>query len=169
MKYHVFILYFLICVLRVDAQDKRLSFETIDGITSALLEQITIEKGEKIDTAKVRNLFYPTAQLATNDGENTESVGLKEFLELLTDPYYGEGYLEKEIHKTINEYNGIAHVFQTFYAEHTDGSKERGINSYQLAYHDDRWWILNLLWTIESDDLKIPKKYGGNKQVSNKR
>ena len=147
MKYHTFLICFLTCLLRVSAQDNKTStVKTIDGITSALLEQITIEKGEKIDTARVRDLFHPTAQLAVNNASNTESVELNEFLVLLTDPYYGEGYLEKEIYKIVNEYNGIAQVFQTFYGEHNDGSKERGINSYQLTYHDDRWWILNLLW-----------------------
>lgn len=136
--------------------------ESINGIINELLDQITIEKGEKIDTAAVRNLFHPSAQFTISDSSFAETVSLDEFLILLTDPYYEQGYLEREIHKVVDEYNGIAQVFQSFYGKDSEGVEERGINSYQLAYYKGRWWIVNLLWTLESKDVLLPEKYGGN-------
>jgi len=144
------------------AQEKALApVESINGIIDELLDQITIEKGEKMDTAAVRSLFHPYAILTVADSTNAETVSLDDFLNLLKDPYYDQGYLEKEIHKVVDEYNGIAQVFQSFYGKDSEGTKERGINSYQLTYYGGRWWIVSLLWTIESNSEQIPAKYGG--------
>ena len=134
---------------------------SIDGIIDELLDQITIEHGETMDTAAVRNLFHPSALLTVADATEAETVSLDDFLTLLKDPYYEEGYLEKETHKVVDEYNGVAQVFQTFYGKDSDGIEERGINSYQLTYYGGRWWIVSLLWTIESKNAPIPAKYGG--------
>lgn len=61
------------------------------------------------------------------------SMPMDDFLSLLKDPYYEQGFLEKEINKVVDEYNGIAQVFQSYYAEDSDGIEEQGINSYQLG------------------------------------
>lgn len=146
----------------VFSQHQNNTLKSIDGIVSELLEQITIEKGEKMDTAAVRNLFYPTAQLtmlSAGDSALAESVSLNDFLDMLMDPYYQEGYLEKEIHKVVDEYNGIAQVFQSFYGKDSEGSEELGINSYQLVFYNDRWWIVSLLWTLDFDGSGLPAKY----------
>jgi len=37
--------------------------------------------------------------------------------------------------------------------------EENGINSYQLVYFNKRWWIANLVWTVDNNGVKIPKKY----------
>ena len=74
-----------------------------------------------------------------------------------------KGYLEKEIHKVVDEYNGIAQVFQTFYGKDSEGVDDKGVNSYQLTYYKGRWWIVSLLWTMESKGKPIPAKYGGIK------
>lgn len=115
-----------------------------------------------MDTAAIRNLFHPQALLMVSDSSYTEIASLDEFLVMTTDPYYEQGYLEAEIQKVVHEYNGIAQVFQTFYGRHPEDGEERGINSYQLAYDQGRWWIVNLLWTIEPKHAPIPKKYSGD-------
>ena len=135
--------------------------KSIDGIIAEFLDHMTIEKGEIVDTATVRSLFHPSARFMVNDSTVSQEVTLEDFLVLITDDYYTQGYLEKEVHKITQEFNGIAHVFQTFYAEDSEGSKERGINSYQLAYNEGRWWIVNMLWTVESENARIPKEFGG--------
>ncbi len=164
MKYVPLLLLVIFSVSCQTQNDKTPGVGSIDAIVNELPRLVTIEKGEKIDTAAIRNLFYPSAQLTIlnpSDSAYAESVSLDDFLELLTDPYYEEGYLEKEIHKVVDDYNGIAQVFQTFYGKDSEGSEGRGINSYQLAYYNDRWWIISLLWTLETDDAPIPTKYGG--------
>lgn len=171
MKY-LLLLFMIPFAVSLPAQDNQAhaaqsakALNTIDGIVNELLDQITIEKGKKMDTAAIRKLFHPSAQFTVlmhlDFGPYAESASLDDFIEMLTDPYYEEGYLEKEIHKVVDEYNGIAQVFQTFYGKDSDGMEEQGINSYQLVYYQDRWWIVSLLWTLKTEGAEIPQKYGG--------
>ena len=162
------IILFLLTILSstcLAQDDNSTDFTTIDGIVNELLDQITIEKGETMDTAAIRDLFYPSAKFTVlmhmEDVSVAESISLDDFLIMLKDPYYEEGYLEEEIHKVVDEYNGIAQVFQSFYGKDSDGMEERGINSYQLAYYQDRWWIVSMLWTLETEEKEIPEQYLG--------
>ncbi len=66
----------------------------------------------------------------------------------MKDSYYDKGFEEFELGKVINEYNGIANVFQSFYGKDSEGAEEKGINSYQLVYFKNRWWIANMVWTF---------------------
>lgn len=34
----------------------------------------------------------------------------------------------------------------------------RGVNTVQLVYDQDRWWITNITWNSERDDNKIPEQ-----------
>ena len=162
MKYLLSLIFFLTVSINSLAQVQTdAPVKSIDGIIDELLDQITIEKGEQMDTTAIRNLFHPSAIFTVADSTMAETVSLDEFLNLLKDPYYEQGYLEKQIHKVVDEYNGIAQVFQSFYGKDSEGTEERGINSYQLTYYGERWWIVSLLWTIESKSVGIPAKYGG--------
>ncbi|MDN3596831.1 hypothetical protein [Zunongwangia endophytica] len=162
MKYLLSLIFFLTVSINSLAQVQTdAPVKSIDGIIDELLDQITIEKGEQMDTTAIRNLFHPSAIFTVADSTMAETVSLDEFLSLLKDPYYEQGYLEKEIHKVVDEYNGIAQVFQSFYGKDSEGTEEKGINSYQLTYYGERWWIVSLLWTIESKSVGIPAKYGG--------
>ncbi|MFD2826796.1 hypothetical protein ACFSYG_09940 [Leeuwenhoekiella polynyae] len=158
MKHLLCLLLFLTASGSSGAQENpEASLQTIDGIINELLDKLTIEKGEKMDTTAIRNLVYPAALFTVADATQAETVTLDEFLFLLKDPYYEAG----EIHKVVDAYQGIAQVFQTFQGKDSEGTEERGLNSYQLTYYADRWWIVSLLWTIESETAPIPKKYGG--------
>lgn len=88
-----------------------------------------------------------------------ETVSLDEFITLLQDPYYEQGFTEYEFSKKVDEYNGIAQVFQTFYAKDSENFEETGITSYQLVYFENRWWIVNVLWTGDSNGVTVPKNY----------
>ncbi len=88
-----------------------------------------------------------------------ETVTLDEFIEYLKEPYYEEGFTEYGTGKLIQEYNGIAQVFQSFYAKDSDGEEGRGIMSYQLIYHSERWWITSVLWTSNDNGVPVPEEY----------
>ena len=38
----------------------------------------------------------------------------------------------------------------------------RGINSFQLLYHDNRWWVVTIYWQPENEDRPIPEEYLAN-------
>jgi hypothetical protein len=143
--------------------------KTIDGIVKEVLKLVSGEKGTTRNWEALRNLFLSTSTftiLNNNDSipRPVETLSLDDFIDLLHDEYYEKGYLEYELGKTIDQYNGIANVFQSFYGKDSENTEERGINSYQLVYFNKRWWIANMLWTIETKGAKIPQKYLNNKK-----
>jgi hypothetical protein len=168
MKKVLSLLLILISTLNLIAQEAMLpdtnAVKSIDGIVKEVLRLVSGEKGKVRNWEALRNLFLPTATftvLNNNDSiqQPVETVRLDDFIKLLHDEYYEQGYLEYETGRTIDEYNGIANVFQSFYGKDSENKEERGINSYQLVYFKKRWWIANLLWTGDTNGVKIPKKY----------
>jgi hypothetical protein len=161
-------LFFLSISLTLTAQQNQTSqaeaVKSIDGILNRMLTLLSVEKGNKIDTKSLKELFLPSATLSVLSQDSNypypfETVSLDEFLASLKDSYYEAGFKEGEIGRVVNEFNGIANVFQSFIGIDSERNIERGINSYQLVYLKKRWWIANLMWTFETDDVKIPKKY----------
>jgi hypothetical protein len=151
------------------------ALKTVGGIVKETLRLISSEKGKTKNWEALRNLFLPTATLTVlnnNDSvvQQVESVSLNEFIDLLHDEYYEQGYVEYETGKTFEEFNGIANVFQSFYGKDSEGLEERGMNSYQLVFYNKRWWIASLLWTLETSRVKIPEKYlSGQRKQGNLR
>lgn len=138
--------------------------KTIDGIVNEMLHIVSGEKGKKRDWDAFRKLFLSTARLTIRYQDSTlampiETVTLDEFIEYMQDEYYNEGFIEFELGKSVDEYNGIANVFQSYYVRDGKGDSEMGINGYQLVYFKDRWWIANLVWTGDKNGIPVPKKY----------
>ena len=72
------------------------------------------------------------------------------------------GFFEKEIHRTVDTYGNIAQVFSTYESYQNETDLEpfmRGIKSIQLFYDGFRWWIVNIFWTQETEENKIPIEY----------
>jgi hypothetical protein len=95
-----------------------------------MLRLVSGEKGKPRDWERFRNLFLPTAQFTVlnhNDSlpQPVETVNLEEFIKLMHDPYYDSGYLEYEIGKVVNQYNGMANVFQSYYGKDSENAGER--------------------------------------------
>ena len=74
------------------------------------------------------------------------------------------GFFEKEIHRVEERFGGVAHIFSTYVSRRTAEDEEpftRGINSFQLKYDGDRWWVVNIFWQGENPNTPIHAKYGG--------
>ncbi|MCL6265237.1 hypothetical protein [Flagellimonas myxillae] len=128
---------------------------------------ISIEAGQKIDTAYFKTLFLPSARFTVVGQENGvyahETMDLPSFAEMLTDEYYSLGYHEEAIGEIVEEYNGIAQIIQSFKGLDSENVSGIGVGSYHLIYSDGRWWIANMIWTMSNVDGKdIPKKYLGH-------
>ncbi len=164
---HRFLLFFVIWfTLQTTAQTTEV-YQSIKKITNETQRLVSVKKGQKIDTAAFRKLFLPTAHFTVvgkEDGKQIhETMNLNDFLESLTDEYYSKGYFEMNQGQLIEKYNGIAQVIESFYGEDSEGVKGFGVNSYQLIYSNDRWWIANMIWTMSNNQGKdIPKKYFKN-------
>jgi len=158
----------------VNGQVDTLAVKTIEGITNKMIALISGEIGEKRNWDEYRNLFLPTAQKTsiglTKDGKKRIRVmNLEEFIRNVGPFYARDGFEEYAIGLTINKFNGIANVFQSYYCKNLIGTYEkRGINSYQLVYLKNRWWIANTVFTPETEESQIPDQYLFKKYKKNK-
>lgn len=168
MKFIQSTLLFICCSCCLTAQPLVVADTTAvhspDKIVEEATRLICSAEGKTRNLEAYRNLFLPTARFTVlNHGDDfpseSESVSLDEFMELLKDPYYDDNYLEYPTGRVINEYNGIANVFQSFRAQDRDGLDARGVNSYQLIFFEGRWWITDVLWTGDDNGVPIPSQY----------
>ena len=142
--------------------------ESIDAIIAASYDVISGPVGKKRDWNRDRSLFYPGARLiptakpGANDGLAPQILDLEGFIARV-EPYFAEhGFFETEIARRTEQFGHIAHVWSTYESRHSaDDSKPfmRGINSVQLFYDGNRWWIVNIFWQQESARDPIPEEY----------
>jgi len=119
------------------------AYGSIDGIVKELIHIVSNQPGKPAQQEALEDLFLPTAHFTVlmhdaEGGSAWETIDLTSFLELLQDPYYEEGFSERELFKVVDQYNGIAQVFQTYQGADREGAQETGITSYQLLYARDR-------------------------------
>jgi hypothetical protein len=114
MEKNVLIILILLTI-SLKAQEKMVADTTatksIDGTVKEVLRIISGEKGKVRNWEAFRNLFLPTARFTVHAHDKTnpqpiETVSLDEFITLLHDTYYDQGFIEYEISKTVDEYNG---------------------------------------------------------------
>ena len=137
---------------------------SVENIVTAVLESISGDKGVERDWKRFRNLFLPTAQINAvfhkNDGPWIKIHTINKFVDIAGTWYVDNGFREYTYKNQIDTFGNIAHVFQSYGAKLADGVEiERGINSFQLVYVKERWWVVNLIWDSETEQNKIPKKY----------
>ncbi len=142
--------------------------KTLHKTVKALYEVLSAEKKEERNWKQFKFLFYPDAKIIPS-GYNTEDRVYKAKY-LTPDAYikssekwlHINGFIEHEIHRDVNTFGNIAHVFTTYQCFHAKTDKTpfmRGINSIQLINDGKRWWILNLYWAQETKKHPIPKAY----------
>nr|WP_299384451.1 hypothetical protein [Allomuricauda sp.] len=155
--------FLVICCFTAMGQTSKV-FQDPNEMAKETQRIISIEAGQKIDTAYFKTLFLPTAHFTVVGQENGnyahETMDLDAFSEMLTDEYYSLGYHEESTGSIVEEYNGIAQVIQSFKGLDSENQVGIGVGSYQLIYSDGRWWIANMIWANSQDGGKdIPDKY----------
>jgi hypothetical protein len=136
-----------------------------DGVVAALYESISGPAGDR-DWARFRSLFIPEAQLIAAYKKKDGSISYK----AMTVQGYVEGsgkyfkehaFYEREISRKVETFGSITHIFSTYESRNASDGKpfERGINSIQLFSDGSRWWIVDVYWTGETPENKIPERY----------
>jgi len=140
--------------------------KSIESIINALYEVISGEAGEERDWIRNNNLFWPgtnyTVIKANDKGKNVPtSISLDEFENWFITDLKNFSFYEYEINQVVEQYGSICHVFSTYESRYSmDGEiLKRGINSIQLYYDQERWWIVNIFWERDGDLPPIPEKY----------
>jgi len=141
-----------------------------DAIIAALYEVISGPAGEARDWDRFRSLFLPGSArlvgMATNPaGEIVyRAMTPDEYVELSGPSLEANGFFEVEIGHTEDRFGHVLHRFSAYAAKRTPQDQEpfmRGINSIQLLWDGERWWVVTVLWDQERPDNRIPAALGG--------
>ncbi|MFA8451175.1 MAG: hypothetical protein ACEPOW_10810 [Bacteroidales bacterium] len=137
--------------------------KTIEGTVNEVLKLISGEKGKVRNWQAYRELFAPDAKLTALNNDSTGKAKIKswtveQYIKGGEKYYKSRSFFEYELKKTINEYNGIAQVFQGYLTKR-NGVEEKGINSFQLYFDGERWWITNVLWVGDDNGVDLPAEY----------
>ncbi len=147
--------------------DYREDVSTLDGIMHALYEVISGDKGVARDWDRFNYLFFEDAQLTPSGPDQKGMVTAnymspQQYVEQAGAWLEENGFFETEISREELHFGSLCHVWSTYESRNREDEPEpysRGINSIQLLNDGARWWIVNIYWTAERDDLPIPEKF----------
>jgi hypothetical protein len=143
---------------------------SINAIIRATYDMISDPAGKKRDWNRERSLFYPGARLiptASVPGRNDvdlepQILNVEGYIARAEPLFEKAGFYETEIARRVERFGRIAHVWNRYESRHNaDDAKPfmRGVNSIQLFYDENRWWIVSIYWQHESSEHPIPEKY----------
>ncbi|WMI67587.1 hypothetical protein [Mangrovimonas sp. YM274] len=141
---------------------------TLDSTITSLYGAISGEKGVERDWKLFKYLFKNEAKLipAYKDGVkgiyDTNYLSVEDYINTTNDWIIANGYIKKEIHRVTQSYGNITHAFITFEAFRSEQDETpflRGIDSIELLFDGQRWWVVNLYWTLETEGTPIPEDY----------
>lgn len=139
---------------------------TIDGIIAALYDVISGPAAAPRNWERMKALFKPDARLsATGKSPKGEvywvSMTVDDYIERNSPHFEKNGFFETEIYRKTDTFGQISQIFSTYEARFEEDGvvKMRGINSIQVTYDSERYWIANILWNGESPDQPIPTAY----------
>ena len=167
MKISLFIILLLSSVTDMCGQQKdyQNDVKSVDAVIGAVYAVISGEPGQARDWNRFRNLFKPETRLIpTRKNEPGEliirAMSPEEYIELFSSRV-SNGFFEKEIHRVTESYGTVTHAFSTYETkEKKDGPvTNRGINSIQLFYDGQRYYIITIFWCAESMGFPLPEKY----------
>jgi hypothetical protein len=134
---------------------------SIDAIMAAVYDVISGPAGQRRNWDRMRSLFTADARLMPLGPRGLRIGGVEDYIAASGPQLEERGFIEREIGRVTEEYGGIAHVFSAYEARASaDGPViMRGINSFQLVRHDNRWWVVSIMWQPETPQNPIPARY----------
>ena len=146
--------------------------ESVDAILGALYDVISGPAGQARDWDRFRSLFANGAKFSPTVTPQDSPTVRARFMSV--DDYVTgsgtfieeRGFFETEIGRVTEEFGAIAHAFSTYQSQWTpDGEVfQRGINSIQLLWDNERWWIMNIMWWGVGPEEQIPDRYLGRER-----
>jgi len=131
-------------------------FTTVDSVVEALYRGVSFSPGGGPDYELIRALFHPRGYVTAPKEDTAGSITpttVDQFVirldaSLKAEGIFDVGAMEQEINRRTLIFRRIAHVFSSyqFTLLGSNTPLARGINTLQLVYDSDRWWILSLSW-----------------------
>lgn len=140
---------------------------TLDSTLKTLYNVISGKKGEARNWELFKFLFKPEAKLIPSGKNKQGTYGVRylspdDYIKSSGKWLIDNGFFEKEIHRTVSTFGNITQVFSTYESFKSETDEKpfmRGINSIQLLNDGNRWWVINIYWTQETQENPIPKEY----------
>jgi hypothetical protein len=148
----------------ISSQDdlpKSSDVNSLDGIIKAYYDVVSGPEGPK-QIARDKSLHHPDANVMIS---GKDDMGKPYLRSITLDEYHTSAspaaFYEYEISRRTQTFGNITHVWSTYcYTFSPNGKIEgRGINSIQLYFDGDRYWILGWMYDSERPDNIIPKRY----------
>lgn len=140
---------------------------SVDAIVKAVYESISGPAGEPRQWERFHSLMHPDGArlMATQELEDgTEDLLVMtpaDYVERVSDAFQQGGFFERELHRDEIRYGHVVHAWSTYAWAREEGAEpvQRGVNSYQLWFDDERWWVVSILWDSEREDQPIPARF----------
>jgi len=137
---------------------------SLDGIIKAFYEVVSGPAGEPRQWSRDRTLYIPGVRFVSMNvnakGDPVPHVvDHQQFVDSSDAQVTAKGFFEWEIHRETKRFGNITHIFSTYESHITkDGPViARGVNSIELFWDGQRWWIAGAIWDEERKDNPMPK------------
>ena len=135
---------------------------SVEGIMRAFYEVTNVAPNEPRQWARDRTLYVPWIRFVAlgpgSSGRPAVTVWTHpEFVEA-SEPLIQRGFVEREIFRTTRRYGAMVHVDSTYEALLGTGTpvRSRGVNSLDLYFDGQRWWVASVVWQSEDAAHPIP-------------
>lgn len=152
--------------LNAQNRDFEKDVKTIEALIKASYEVVSGEKGAKRQWGRDDYLHHPKAVYSYFDRQKQEqsTMTLQEFHKETDDMVFDTAFYENEINREVRLFGNVAHVWSTYETTLEKGGKveRRGINSIQLIFENNRWYIISWTFCGETDKNTIPQTFDRN-------
>jgi hypothetical protein len=147
-------------------------FSTIDNLISRLYHIISSDSDGNRNWDLFRKLFRSEARINALGKDQREqerfiSLTVEDYIRGAEISFQKQSLNEQEIGRIVEEYGDMVHVFSSYETKDATNDKvlQRGINSVQLIYREERYWIVSLLFNPETTECPISDRYLFPKEV----
>ena len=138
---------------------------SIDGMIKAFYDVISGPAGVPRQWQRDSSLYIPGVRfvsMSVRQGRPVATVSDHgQYIANTNDAVVRDGFFERELHRVTRRFGNIAHVFSTYEFRATENGPVlgRGVNSIQLFWDGNRWWIANATWDGERPNNPIPPEF----------
>jgi hypothetical protein len=135
--------------------------KSIDSIITALYAVISGPAGDR-DWNRFRSLFAKDARLTSVTKAASDHparlMSADGYANAAASYFKTHAFYENAIVNKVDRFGNIAQVFSSYESRNAPNEKPfaRGINSIQLFYDQNRWYVLSILWDEETPTNPIP-------------
>ena len=151
--------FMLISALAQSEEERELA--AIKGVIDTLYDALNVESGQQADTALFLSLMLEDGTLINNNRQKPRVYSPAEFVKGMSKIEGLSFFIEKELWGETRFFGNIAHRYSV-YEKHIKIKdreiKGKGVNSYQLVKVDGRWMVNSIIWTDETETMKVPEK-----------